>query len=717
MSLQSKQFYDFANFHLDVSEKVLLRDGVPVPLAPKVFDTLCILTENAGQLIEKDELMRKIWSDRFVEEGNLAFNIKVLRKALGDDAAHPRFIETVPRRGYRFIAKVNKTFAAIKAPASENTDSLTKSDFSARQSKSFRIPLAVGAGFLLVVVALGVWIVRSQFFSVTAPVLSAPFASEKLSTNGKVFHAVFSPDGKNMVYTNGGGNEKQSVWLRQLETGNNVEIIAPSDNIYGGLAFSPDGNFLYFSRKMRNPEGPLNIYRIPIFGGIPQKIVGETVSGMSVSPGGEKISFVRCYYRDDEYCSLWIADSSNGANERKIAARPRPFRISDNKFSPDGRRIAFATGQSENAGNEFALMEIDLESGTEREFSKERFFNIKSLAWLPDESGLLVAASRIPNRNFRIWQVSAATGEAVPLTNDSETYGTLSLDKEATKIVSTRIEEDFRLRVFSAENPSQNTILANAEMVAYAPDGKIYFSSVMSGNSEIWSIKADGTGQKQLTNDAADDSAPIVAPDNGTVYFVSNRTGAAHVWRMNTDGSNQTQITQKEGGFPLFVSPDGEWVYYHHGITRTLWRVSARTGEEQLVLNKSKSYRFAISPDGTQIAYSERQGDERILTVASLLGGQTLKTFQLADRKSYLLDIVWMPDGKSAAYISASRDYTNNILWLQPLDKESPCQIAPIGDDQINESSGSLTVSPDGKTFAVTQGRWLHDAVLLKGLR
>ena len=103
---KSTQFYEFASFRLDVSQKVLLRDSKPVPLTPKVFDTLEILLENAGKLLEKDELMRKIWQDRYVEESNLTSNIKMLRKALGDDAAHPQFIETVPRRGYRFIAEV-----------------------------------------------------------------------------------------------------------------------------------------------------------------------------------------------------------------------------------------------------------------------------------------------------------------------------------------------------------------------------------------------------------------------------------------------------------------------------------------------------------------------------------------------------------------------------------------------------------------------------------
>jgi DNA-binding winged helix-turn-helix (wHTH) protein/TolB-like protein/Tfp pilus assembly protein PilF len=106
MSLQTNNIYEFEQFRLDFSEKTLRNGGGLIPIAPKVFDMLCVLVENAGHLIEKDELMQKLWQDRFVEESNLTFSIKMLRKALGDDASKPTYIETVPKRGYRFIAEV-----------------------------------------------------------------------------------------------------------------------------------------------------------------------------------------------------------------------------------------------------------------------------------------------------------------------------------------------------------------------------------------------------------------------------------------------------------------------------------------------------------------------------------------------------------------------------------------------------------------------------------
>jgi DNA-binding winged helix-turn-helix (wHTH) protein/TolB-like protein/Tfp pilus assembly protein PilF len=107
MSPQDNILYEFEDFRLDIAEKTLTRLGTVVPVTPKVFETLQSFLENSGHLIRKDELIKRLWPDRFVEESNLTFNIKMLRKALGDDARNPRFIETVPRCGYRFIAKVS----------------------------------------------------------------------------------------------------------------------------------------------------------------------------------------------------------------------------------------------------------------------------------------------------------------------------------------------------------------------------------------------------------------------------------------------------------------------------------------------------------------------------------------------------------------------------------------------------------------------------------
>jgi len=107
MSLQAKHFYEFGPFRLDPDERLLSRENQPVPLAPKVIDTLLVLVESRGHLVDKDELMKRVWPDAFVEEGSLNKNVSVLRKALGQWDGGLEYIETIPKRGYRFAAPVN----------------------------------------------------------------------------------------------------------------------------------------------------------------------------------------------------------------------------------------------------------------------------------------------------------------------------------------------------------------------------------------------------------------------------------------------------------------------------------------------------------------------------------------------------------------------------------------------------------------------------------
>src|SRR5262244_1160512 len=110
MNRQTKPIYEFGPFRLDGARHLLLRDGQPVPLTTKALDTLLALVEHDGHLVEKDKLMRQVWPDTVVEEGNLTVTISMLRKALGEGPSEHRYIETVPRRGYRFVATVRESW-------------------------------------------------------------------------------------------------------------------------------------------------------------------------------------------------------------------------------------------------------------------------------------------------------------------------------------------------------------------------------------------------------------------------------------------------------------------------------------------------------------------------------------------------------------------------------------------------------------------------------
>ena len=121
MEEQSRHFYDFGRFRVNVADRVLLRECDVVPLTPKVFEILLMLVQNSGQVISKDDLMKRVWPDTFVEEGNLTQNISLLRKALGEGQNGHHYIETIARRGYRFIAPVNEARDEALSAAAETT--------------------------------------------------------------------------------------------------------------------------------------------------------------------------------------------------------------------------------------------------------------------------------------------------------------------------------------------------------------------------------------------------------------------------------------------------------------------------------------------------------------------------------------------------------------------------------------------------------------------
>jgi len=153
MDQQDNHSYEFGRFRLKVAERVLLREGELVPLTPKVFDILVTLVEHGGQVVSKDDLMKRIWPNTFVEEGNLTQNISLLRKALGETPGGVQFIETVPRRGYRFVAETNHASgngnSELTVPAPEPLVSIPN---TASQSAGIkRTPIfAVVAGLVVV---------------------------------------------------------------------------------------------------------------------------------------------------------------------------------------------------------------------------------------------------------------------------------------------------------------------------------------------------------------------------------------------------------------------------------------------------------------------------------------------------------------------------------------------------------------------------------------
>ena len=700
MSFESSFLYKFKDFRLDIGEAALLRNGEKVPITPKAFELLRILVEHHGSVVKKDALISEIWANSFVEEGNLAFTARLLRKVLDDDAKHPIFIETVPRKGYRFIADVSTD------PVPAARELVLPPSHQAQGDSIFRLGSAAFLVLILILLAGGSYFFRNYATSLSsAPILSEDFSAERLTSAGNASVAVISPNGMLVAYTDE-ANGKWSLWLRRLETAENIQILPPSEAVFGGLVFSSDGNSLFFARMDLHTR-KLDIYRVNAFGGIPTKLFEDTQGWMSVSQDDRQVSFVRCKYTHDDYCSLFVGDV-DGTNERRVVTRGEPIRIADNQFAPDGRSIAFAAGQSRTGSEEFGLFRIDLDTGSENEITQQRFFNIKYLKWLPAADGLLVTASRNLAQKFSIWKIEPSSAAAIQLTSDDANFSGLSLDQQAKTLVATKVDGDFGLYVNRVRDHMPQKLAAGTS-ASFTPNGEIVYESP---DRDIWVIDTDGTNKRQLTNSKFSDISPIVSQDGRFIFFSSNRSGANHVWRMNIDGSDQKQITHAEGGYPRFVTPDGRWLYYRAGITNSCRRVTADGTEEENVADVD-GFAGSFSPDGRSIAYFDNQtaGASGInISVQNLTDKVLLHTTEHAHADAEPLHLQWSSDGRSILYVV--REASEHALWRWRLDRAKPQKVMDLGIEPVE----GITVSPDGLTIATIQGKWLHDAYLITGL-
>ena len=712
------KIYEFDGFRLNITEHLLLREtGERVVLTAKAFETLCVLVKKSGHLVHKDDLIDQIWADAIVEENNLNKCIHAVRRSLGEKKGGPLYIETVKKHGFRFTPEVRiVSEKQIVAPETSDAGGSGRPVPRRNGSTKYFRPIMVGSILIGLLLLIGGWLTKNARSNPAIPILSASYASEGISSTGRIHDAAISPDGNRAVFTSVGSNNKQSVWLRNLETGSDVAIIPADDYIYFGVGFSPDGRDVYFVRRPRvaSGVGTSGLFRMSVLGGPLQKIIETLEGSFSISPDGSQVSFVRCAGADDDYCSLWIADSGDGGNQKKLLSRSRPFRITAMDFSPDGKLLAYATGQSENAANEFGLMTIDLATNETRDLTTEKFFYIGGVQWLPDQSGTLITAFRRPNKNGRIWHVSARTGHTQPLSPETISYSELSLDKSASKLITTMVKEEFFLSLSRFGESSEPQVLARATSVSFGPDGTIYFTSSQSGNDDIWSISPAGENELQLTDNPADDRLPIISADNRTIFFVSNRSGAAQIWRMSIDGSEPIQLT-RSGGWPRAISPDGEWLYFVHGTEKTLWAVSTSTDDEKEILAVRKSW-AAFSPDTSNVAYAEYIDGIKYLCVFSRSDGKLVRKFKMQDQIGVFRGAAWLPDGSGVAYVLVNNELRDNAVWLQRFDEEETLtKVAEYNDVKLTERS--FAISPDGATFAIVKGNWKSDAVLVTGLK
>jgi DNA-binding winged helix-turn-helix (wHTH) protein/Tol biopolymer transport system component len=709
MSPEISEFYEFANFRLDLAQKLLLCDGKPVPLTPKVYDTLELLLENRSRLIEKDELMQKLWPDRFVEESNLTSNIKMLRKALGDDAANPRFIETVPRRGYRFIGEVRRPNGALPSPAAERAPE--PEPLQPTRKRYVLVSVAV----VLIISVFGiafVWVGGNRLFKSKQPKYT------RLTTSGKVTNAAIVPDGKSIVYSQRDG-AGESLWLRQIDSGNQTEILPPEDVEFVGLSVSPDGNFAYYSVFSKN-SAVLTLSRVALGGGASESIPNvDTDVSVSFSPDGKRFAFVDSRSSVKE-TDLKIADA-DGTNQQvliKTAGEGRIlpfFRASPVAWSPDGETLACAIKETDENGSSYRILLVDPETGREKYLSNQSWSGIENLVWRDDDNlAFIEIEQNSPVR--RIWQISRSSGEVHQLTNDLNGYEWLG--SAGGRLITLQKTAFSSLHVAGLEEnsntPPPKQIFGESgviESVGWSRGDKILYNSLASGKNEIWQINADGTSPRQITSDSHLILNFAVSPTDDSLVFSSLHNGKISLAAAAADGQNARPLTDGPTDFLPAFSPNGETVVFQRGMSpSTLWSVASSGDQLPQQVTGYQATHAAISPDGKQIAFHFMDyGTKDPHWKLGLIDSQT---HEFVDKREFPMpvtqrDTAWNPRNNLLTMTFGNGENSSILLWsladgkIQTLDNVDAGRI------------GAFAWSPDGSKLVFSQVFETSDVVSL----
>ena len=629
------------------------------------------------------------------------------------------------------------------ATASPSRDASGSGSVTVQAAREHRGKLITGAIVALVVLIAAAYGV----FSLLRGKGAMPFQNftiTQITNTGKSVNAAISPDGKYVV-SGIADNGLESVWLRNIPTSSDTQVLPPAPRSYTGLGFSRDGNYIYFGRSENTVETVRFAYRIPVLGGEPQVVVKDVDSNITFSPDGKLIAYVRQNDPEVGKYHLLIANS-DGSGERSIVTGSTDDAPTTVDWSPDGKLIAGSVFHNDRGLTSLESVDASAsaDGGHWQPLASVSASVVTDLTWLPDMRGLLI--SRLGresgySRN-QLAFVALPSGETTAITKDTNNYSSVSLSADGKTIATAQQKASRTFYLLPADgggaNASPRPIFEQERDIGnFAWAGNDQF--VVSEADKLVRFSLDGKSRAVLATDpnaflnapesCTTPAAPgSNAPESHRIVFAwaghaENATGRS-IYRVDLDGSNLKQLTNGHGDQDPSCSPDGKWVYFINNNPDRIRRVSIDGGTVEDVPGTTipetiyGGFAAHISPDGSKLAFVLTEASAAMSVAGASEEKIALVSLDPAAKGSHQFltpnphitgSVHFTPDGKSVAY--AVRENGIDNVWVQPIEGGPGHYITKFASEQ---SRGGFAWSPDGKSLAILRGRLDSDVVLLR---
>ncbi len=675
-------------------------------LEPKIMQVLVQLASHPNEVLSKDQLISTVWADTFVGDDVLTRSISEIRRVLEDDARAPRFIQTIPKTGYRLLVPVthdaephsgngNGTALASQTPVPPTKVQSGKPETAKPAGNSFLI-IAASIFLLVALIAGWAWFSRSK-----APKYSPDeFKTVPLTSYlGTEMQPSFSPDGNQVAFVWKDENSQyQHVYVKLLGSETPLKVTSDAANDYSPV-WSPDGRSIAFLRVSPKDRG---IYVVPSIGGAARKIytpVGtiEWDRGtLSWSPDGKHLAFPDG--KSAKSPSSIYTLSLDNLQATKLTAPPE---LSDGDSSPafsnDGSKLAFVRG-SEGAVRDIFVANADGTNAKQLTFDRRY---VSGIAWTADGSALVFSSDR--GGKYSLWRIAlngkeperlpvggedafspaiSKKGDRLAYAQRSAKWSILRVDltdhagkNGVTRVLSSTQQDSFakvspdssRLAFQSVRSGTQEIWLSGIDgsglvkltsfegpltgSPAWSPDGRqLAFDSRPKGHSQIYVTSVEGGVPRPVTEGNSNDIVPSWSRDGNWIYFGSNRSGSWQIWKVSSSGGEPQQVT-KQGGFVALESSDGQWLYFAKADAPGIWKIPAQGGAESQVLKQPKVGDWSNwSVDRKGIYFLDSSSSPGSIQFYDFATQRTSRLNNLDNIRTEISSLTVSPDGKRLFY-------------------------------------------------------------------